>query len=149
MNSLFLEKVLTNAKKIDIIVRQVTKRRPVTEKYSSGRRGAPAKGVGRVFPARESKSLLLRHQKTHFCLPTKVRFLNDVCLRQMMTASPNDVRCANDVCLAAHWANIASLRVKRATSFLRSKCIISPQGDASFEDIQGLRLDLFTKVWYN
>jgi len=39
-----------------------------------------------------------------------VRFLNDVCLRQMMTASPNDVRCANDVCLAAHWANIASLR---------------------------------------
>ena len=31
------------------------------------------------------------------------RFLNDVCLRQMMTASPNDV------CLTAHWANIASL----------------------------------------
>ena len=58
--SLFFEKVLTNAKKIDIIIRQVTKRRSVTEKYSSGRRGAPAKGVGRVFPARESKSLLLR-----------------------------------------------------------------------------------------
>ena len=69
----------------------------------------------------------LRQQKTHFCLPTKVRFLNDVCLRQMMTASPNDVRCANDVCLTAHWANIASLRVKRATSYLRSKYIISPQ----------------------
>jgi hypothetical protein len=33
-----------------------------------------------------------------------------------------------------------------ATSYLRSKCIISPQGDASFEDIQGLRLDLFMKV---
>ena len=32
---------------------------------------------------------------------TKVRFLNDVCLRQMMTASPNDVRYANDVCLTA------------------------------------------------
>ena len=32
-----------------------------TEKYSRGRRGAPAKGVGRVFPAREFKSLLLRH----------------------------------------------------------------------------------------
>jgi len=31
-----------------------------------------------------------------------VRFLNDVCLRQMMTASPNDVRFANDVCLRAH-----------------------------------------------
>ena len=25
---------------------------------------------------------------------TKVRFLNDVCLRQMMTATPNDVRFA-------------------------------------------------------
>ena len=59
---------------------------------------------------REFESLLLRQQKTHFCLPTKVRFLNDVCLRQMMTASPNDVRYANDVCLTAHWANIASLR---------------------------------------
>ena len=53
----------------------------------------------------------LWQQKTHFCLPTKVRFLNDVCLRQMMTATPNDVRFANDVCLAAHFkANIASLR---------------------------------------
>jgi len=68
----------------------------------------------------------LRQQKTHFCLPTKVRFLNDVCLRQMMTASPNDVRCANDVCLTAHWANIASLRPTGTTSYLRSKCIISP-----------------------
>ena len=28
-----------------------------------------------------------------------MRFLNDVCLRQMMTASPNDVRFANDVWL--------------------------------------------------
>jgi len=33
-----------------------------------------------------------------------VRFLNDVCLRQMMTASPNDARFANDVCLAAHFS---------------------------------------------
>ena len=66
LTSLFLEKVLTNAKKIDIIVRQATKRRSVTEKYSSGRRGAPAKGVGRVFPARESKSLLLRQKITAF-----------------------------------------------------------------------------------
>ena len=41
----------------------------------------------------------LHQQKTHFCLPTKVRFLNDVCLRQMMTVSPNDVRFANDVWL--------------------------------------------------
>ena len=49
-------------------------------------------------------------RKKHFCLPTKVRFLNDVCLRQMMLAPPNDVRYANDVCLTAHWANIASLQ---------------------------------------
>ena len=50
------------------------------------------------------------NKKGTFVYKTKVPFLNDVCLRQMMTASPNDVRYANDVCLAAHWANIASLR---------------------------------------
>ena len=44
------------------------------EKYSSGRRGVPAKDVGRVYPAREFKSLLLRQQKENFCLP-KVLFL--------------------------------------------------------------------------
>ena len=32
----------------------------VVEKYSSGRRGPPAKGVGRVIPARGFESLLLR-----------------------------------------------------------------------------------------
>ena len=41
-------------------------------------------------------------QKTHFCMPTKVRFLNDVCLRQMMLASPHFM------------ANIASLRCEAA-----------------------------------
>ena len=30
------------------------------EKYSSGRRGPPAKGVGRIKPARGFKSLFLR-----------------------------------------------------------------------------------------
>jgi len=45
-----------------------------------------------------------------------------------MTALLNDVRCANDVCLTAHWGKhriIAEL--SGATSYLRSKCIISPQ----------------------
>ena len=31
-----------------------------------------------------------------------VLFFNDVCLWQMMTASPNDVCFANDVCSGAH-----------------------------------------------
>ena len=35
------------------------------EKYSSGRRGVPAKDVGRAFPARGFKSLLLRQNKKH------------------------------------------------------------------------------------
>ena len=48
-------------------------------------------------------------------------FFNDVCLRQMMTTTPNDVRYANDVCLAAHFmANIASLRPTGAISLWRS-----------------------------
>ena len=32
------------------------------QKYSSGRRGVPAKDVGRAYPAREFKSLLLRQK---------------------------------------------------------------------------------------
>ena len=48
---------------------------------------------------------------------TKVRFLNDVCLRQMMLAPPMMTASPNDVCLTAHWANIASLRPTGATSF--------------------------------
>ena len=79
----------------------------------------------------------LRQQKTHFCLPAKVRFLNDV-------------RYANDVCLTAHWGKHRIIAERSgATSYLRSKFIISPQGDASFEDIQGLHLDLFRKLCYN
>jgi len=38
-----------------------------------------------------------------------VRFLNDVCLRQMMFTSPMMTATPNDVRLTAHWANIASL----------------------------------------
>ena len=67
-------------------------------------------------------------QKTHFCLLTKVRFLNDVCLRQMMWASPNDDADANDVCLRAHRGKHRIIAKRSgATSYLRSKCIISPQ----------------------
>jgi len=59
-------------------------------------------------------------------------FFNDVCLRQMMTATPNDVRFANDVCLTAHWANIASLRneveqhhiCEANASYRRRRCFI-------------------------
>ena len=78
-------------------------------------------------------SLHLRQQKTHFFLPTKVRFLNDVCLRQMMLACANDVRYANDVCLTAHWgkhriiaerSEATSFCAKRKTSYRRRRCII-------------------------
>ena len=55
-------------------------------------------------------------------------FFNDVCLRQMMTATPNDVRFANDVCLRAHRGKHRIIAKRSgATSYLRSKCIISPQ----------------------
>ena len=84
----------------------------------------------------------LRQQKTHFCLPTKVRFLNDVCLRQMMWASPMMTASPNDVCLRAHRGKHRIIAERSgATSYLRSKCIISPKGDASF-DKQPI-------LWYN
>ena len=80
----------------------------------------------------EKESLLLRQQKTHFCLTTKVRFLNDVCLRQMMLAPPMMTASPNDVCLTAHWANIASLRnAVEQHHFERSEKHHIAAGDAS------------------
>ena len=87
------------------------------------------------------ESSCLHQQKTHFCLSTKVRFLNDVCLRQMMTDSPNDVRCANDVCLTAHWANIASLRHKVA---LHHICA----ANASYRQRRYI-IEKYSILWYN
>jgi hypothetical protein len=78
------------------------------------------------------KITVISQQKTHFCLSTKVRFLNDVCLRQMMTASPNDVRYANDVCLRAHRGKHRIIATVGSNIILsEAKSIISPQGDAS------------------
>jgi len=46
----------------------------------------------------------------------------------MMTASPNDV------CLTGHWGKHRIMAERSgAASYLRSKCIISPKGDASFD----------------
>ena len=45
-----------------------------------------------------------------------------------MTASPYDVRYANDVCLRAHRGKHRIIAERSgATSYLRGKCIISPQ----------------------
>ncbi len=68
-----------------------------------------------------------RHQqKTHFCLPTKVRFLIDVCLRQMMLALPM-------MTASPHFmANIASLRNEvEQHHFERSEKHHIAVGDAS------------------
>ena len=97
--------------------------------WRDGRVGLRRTTGNRVYPNRyhgfESHSL--RQQKTHFCLPTKVRFLNDVCLRQMMLASPMMTATPNDVCLTAHWGKHPIIAERSgATSYLRSKCIISP-----------------------
>ena len=105
----------------------------------SGGTGRRARLRGVWFTPYGFKSRFPHQQKTHFCLVTKVRFLNDVCLRQMMLASPNDVRYANDVCLRAHRGKYRIIAERSgATSYLRSKCIISPQGDASFKNTYAL-----------
>ena len=49
------------------------------------------------FPHFTHLLVALKQQKTHFCLVTKVRFLNDVCLWQMMLASPMMTAMPNDV----------------------------------------------------
>ena len=73
------------------------------------------------------ESLTLRQQKTHFCLPTKVRFLNDVCLRQMMLAPPMMTASPNDVCLTAHWGKHRIIESETSNIILsEAKNIISP-----------------------
>ena len=47
--------------------------------------------------------LRLRQKKTHFCLVTRVRFLNDVCLRQMMLATPMMTATPNDAMFATFY----------------------------------------------
>ena len=66
---------------------------------------------------RGSTPLASTNKKTSFVYLTKEVFLNDVCLRQLVLATPMMTALPNDACLTAHWANIASLRVKRATSY--------------------------------
>ena len=74
----------------------------------SGRRG------------RRFKSCHPDQQKSHFCLPTKVRFLNDVCLRQMMLALPM-MTLSLMMCALRHiTANITSLRGKTSNIIMRS-----------------------------
>ena len=90
------------------------------------------------------------NKKGTFVYQTKVPFLNDVCLRQMMLATPMMTASPKDVCLTAHCGKHRIIAERSgATSYLRSKCIISPQGDASFEDIQCFALMIYTpSAWF-
>ena len=75
------------------------------------------------------KSSFVRTGFFQWCLP----------VTQMMTATPNDVRFANDACLRAHRGKHRIIAKRsEATSYLRSKCIISPWGDASFKNAYAL-----------
>ena len=87
-----------------------------------------------------AKPTCLHQQKTHFCLVTKVRFLNDVCLQQMMMATPNDVRFANDVRLTAHCGKHRIIATGGSNIIFAKQMHHIAAGDASFEDIQGFAL---------
>ena len=75
------------------------------------------------------KSCYPHQQKTHFCLSTKVRFLNDVCLRQMMLASPMMTASPNDAWLRhILWQTSHHCVTKWSNIILsEAKSIISPQ----------------------
>ncbi|MBR6725510.1 MAG: hypothetical protein IKL81_00815, partial [Clostridia bacterium] len=65
-------------------------------------------------------------------------FFNDVCLRQNDVGFANDVRYANDVCLRAHRGKHRIIAARsEATSYLQSKCIISPQAMHYFASVAG------------
>ena len=79
----------------------------------------------------------LSQQKTHFCLVTKVRFLNDVCLRQMMLAPPMMTASPNDVCLTAHDGKHHIIATKGSNIIFAKQMHHIAAGDASF-DIQAV-----------
>ena len=76
---------------------------------------------------------------------TKVLFLNDVCLRQMMTASPNDVRCANDAWLRHIWRQTSHHCGTQWSNIIFAKQMHHiAAGDASLK-IQGFALIYLSK----
>ena len=90
-----------------------------------------------LFPHFTHLLVFLTQQKTHFCLPTKVRFLNDVCLRQMMLGNAQWWRLRLMMCACGHiGANIASLRneveqhhiCEANASYRRRRCFIVIRG---------------------
>ena len=99
-----------------------------------GRRGAPAKGVGRVNRRESSNLSFSANKKGTFVYQTKVPFLNDVCLRQMMTASPNDIRFANDVWLRhILWQTSHHCGTKWRNIIFAKQMHHIAAGDASFD----------------
>ena len=108
-------------------------------------KGAACKSVVRRL--RWSESTISHQQKTHFCLPTKVRFLNDVCLWQMMLATPVMTASPNDVCLRAHRGKHRIIATNGSNIILsEAKNIISPQAWHIIECITRLRRDIHSYI---
>ena len=83
----------------------------------------------RISPSPPTKNALLSTK-------TKVRFLNDVCLRQMMWASPNDVRFANDVWLChILWQTSHHCETKWSNIIFAKQMHHIAVGDASFDKL--------------
>ena len=80
------KKGLTNCARFSIIHRQIKKRRSAyTEKYSRGRRGAPAKGVGRDKRRESSNLSFSANEKRTFVYQMKVRFFIFIALFRAKT----------------------------------------------------------------
>ena len=90
-----------------------------------------------ILPHRQTKNAPLSTK-------TKVRFLNDVCLWQMMLATPMMTASPNDACLRAHRGKHRIIATKGSNIILsKAKNIISPQ---AMHHLKYIRLDLFAKV---
>ena len=66
--------------------------------------------------------------------------MNDVCLRQMMTATPNDVRFANDVCLTAHWGKHRIIATSGSNIIFAKQMHHIAIGDASLKTYKAYAL---------
>ena len=88
--------------------------------------GMSPSGKARDFDSR-TRQFKSGHPSQKKALANASAFFNDVCLRQMMTATPNDVRYANDVCLRAHKGKHRIIASETSNIILsEAKNIISP-----------------------
>ncbi len=83
-------------------------------------------------------AFLLRQQKSLICLPDKLGFFNDICLRQMILAPPMMMATPNDVCLTAHYGKHRIIASETSNIIFAKQMHHIAVGDTSLIDIPAI-----------